>query len=208
MTDWEARLRQALAGSSEQGPRPMSRLELAPNLEQLLLTPALLQSLRPAAVLAPILRRPEGLTLLLTVRASHLRSHNGEISLPGGRRDEDDRSVAANALREAQEEIGLPPDAVEVLGYLDDYPTISQYLVTPVVGLVAGAPHLQPCADEVAELFEVPLDFVLDLRNFSRQSLKRDGLEVPFFELHWQRYRIWGATAAILWNLATKVAAT
>jgi len=206
MTDWEARLRRALAGTSETAPRPMSRLELPLNMDKLLLTPALLKSLRPAAVLAPIVRRGKELTLLFTVRADHLRSHKGQISFPGGRRDDTDASVAANALREAEEEIGLPPANVEVVGYLDDYPTITRYLVTPVVGLVSGEPEIRPHEGEVAEVFEAPLDYVLDLRNFERKLLSNEGLNVPFFEVNYGRHRIWGATAGMLWNLASKVA--
>lgn len=208
MTDWETRLRKALAGSSEQAPRPMSRLELPLNMDKLLLTPSLMKSLRPAAVLAPVVRRGRELTMLFTVRADHLRSHKGQISFPGGRRDETDASVAANALREAQEEIGLPPENVEIVGYLDDYPTMTRYLVTPVVGFVNGEPEIRPCADEVAEVFEVPLGFVLDPKNFERRLMSREGLNLPFFELNWDRHRIWGATAGILWNLASKVAET
>ncbi|HSW13164.1 MAG TPA: CoA pyrophosphatase [Solimonas sp.] len=206
MTDWESRLRRALAGTSEDAPRPMSRLELPFNMDKLLLTPALMKSLRPAAVLAPIVRRGRELTLLFTVRADHLRSHKGQISFPGGRRDEEDASVVANALREAEEEIGLPPANVEVLGYLDDYPTITRYLVTPVVGLVSGEPEIKPHEGEVAEVFEAPLDYVLDLRNFERKLLSNEGLNVPFFEVNYGRHRIWGATAGMLWNLANKVA--
>lgn len=207
MTDWEARLRRALAGTSEQAPRPMSRLELPLNMDKLLLTPALLKSLRPAAVLAPVVRRGNSLTLLFTVRANHLRSHKGQISFPGGRRDDSDASLAANALREAEEEIGLPPANVEVIGYLDDYPTITRYLVTPVVGFVSGEPEIKPHEGEVAEVFEAPLDYVLDPKNFERKVLSREGLNVPFFEVNYGRHRIWGATAGILWNLASKVAA-
>ncbi|AXQ29188.1 CoA pyrophosphatase [Solimonas sp. K1W22B-7] len=207
MTDWEARLRRALADTSEQPPRPMARLELPLNMDKLLLTPALMKSLRPAAVLAPVIRRPGGLTLMFTVRADHLRSHKGQISFPGGRRDEGDASSAANALREAEEEVALPPASVEVIGYLDDYPTMTRYLVTPVVGIVSGEPPIHPCEDEVAEIFEVPLDYVLDLKNFERKLLSNEGLNVPFFEVNWGRHRIWGATAGMLWNFANKVAA-
>lgn len=208
MTDWESRLRRALTGTSEQPPRPMSRLELPLNMDKLLLTPALLKSLRPAAVLAPVIRRGDGLTMMFTVRSDRLRSHKGQISFPGGRRDDDDASAAANALREAEEEVGLPPASVEVLGYLDDYPTMTRYLVTPVVGIVSGEPEIRPCEDEVAEVFEAPLEFVLDLRNFEHKMLSREGLNLPFFELNFGRHRIWGATAGMLWNLANKVAET
>lgn len=207
MTDLEARLRRALEDTSEQQPRPMSRLELPLNMDKLLLTPALLKALRPAAVLAPVIRRGSDLTMMFTVRSDRLRSHKGQISFPGGRRDEGDASFAANALREAEEEVGLPPSSVEVIGYLEDYPTMTRYLVTPVVGIVNGEPEIKPQEDEVAEVFEAPLDFVLDLRNFESKFLSNEGLNLPFFELNYGRYRIWGATAGMLWNLANKVAA-
>lgn len=207
MTDLERRLRHALADTHLQAPRPMIDLEL-PFKAQKLLTPTLLRSLRAAAVLAPVIRRGQTLSMLFTVRASHLRSHRGQISFPGGGRDADDRDPVANALREAREEVGLDPQRVEVLGYLDDYPTLTRYLVTPVVGLIEGEPALAVDENEVAEVFEVPLEFVLDTASFERKLLSRDGINVPFFELNWERHRIWGATAGMLWNLAQKVART
>lgn len=200
----EKRLRQALMDTHDMPPRPLSSLELPLRMDKLL-TPALLRSLRPAAVLVPVVQRAEGPTMLLTRRADHLRSHKGQISFPGGRRDEGDASAAANALREAEEEIGLPPANVEVIGYLDDYPTMTRYLVTPVVGIVSGEPELRPHEGEVAEVFEVPLAFVLDPASFERKLLSRDGINVPFFELNHGPYRIWGATAGMLWNLAQKM---
>ncbi len=202
----ENQLRQRLAHTSDVAPRPVSDIELPLKLDRLI-TPRLLKSLRPAAVLVPVVRRRDGLTVLLTRRAEHLRSHKGQISFPGGRRDDTDASIAANALREAQEEVGLPAQNVEVIGYLDDYPTVTRYLVTPVVGLVTGEPALQAEASEVAEIFEVPLSFVLDHRHFERKAFSRSGINVPFFELNYQHYRIWGATAGMLWNLAQKVRA-
>lgn len=207
MTALESRLRRALAHTSEAAPRPVSDIELPLKMEKLL-TPRLLRSLRPAAVLAPVIRRGAELTMLLTVRAETLRSHGGQISFPGGRRDEGDRSVADNALREAREEVGLDPGRVEVLGYLDDYPTVTRYLVTPVVGLVDGEPAITMDAGEVADVFEVPLAFVLDPANYERKAFVQQRVQVPFFELNWDRYRIWGATAGMLWNLASKVART
>lgn len=166
---------------------------------------ALIASLRPAAVLAPVIRRGDALSMLFTVRSQRLRSHKGQISFPGGGRDEGDTGVVANALREAREEIGLDPARVEVLGYLDDYPTLTRYMVTPVVGLIDGEVELQLDDNEVAEVFEVPLEVALDPARYERRVLSREGLNVPFFELNWQRHRIWGATAGMLWNLVQKV---
>jgi 8-oxo-dGTP pyrophosphatase MutT (NUDIX family) len=207
VSELELRVRRALAATTDQPPRPVSRLELPPAMSKLLLLP-LIGSLRPAAVLVALMRHADGPTVLLTRRAEHLRSHKGQISFPGGGRDSADASIAANALREAQEEVGLNPETVEVVGYLDDYPTITRYRVTPVVGVVGDVPELQADADEVAEIFEVPLSFVLEPANFERKILTRSGVNVPFFELNYAGHRIWGATAGMLWNLAEKVAAS
>jgi 8-oxo-dGTP pyrophosphatase MutT (NUDIX family) len=204
VTALEQRLRAALAGSSEVPPRPMSRIELPLKLEKLL-TPAVLGTLRPASVLVPVMRRSGGLQVLLTRRSESLRSHKGQISFPGGRREDSDETAVAAALREAHEEVGLPQSAVEVVGYLDDYPTITRYLVTPVVGLVEDVREVRPCAREVAEIFEVPLEFLVEPKNFERKAFSREGVNVPFFELNYGAYRIWGATAGMLWNLASKL---
>lgn len=201
--DLEERLRRTLHNTSEEPPRPISPIELPLGMDKLL-TPRLLNSLRPAAVLVPVMRRPSGLTVMFTLRAETLRSHKGQISFPGGRRDEGDSSAAANALREAQEETGLDPKHVEVIGFLDDYPTVTRYRVTPVVGMVADAAELKIDPSEVAEVFEVPLTFLLKVENFEQKAFSNGGLNVPFFELNYQRWRIWGATAGMLWNLAQK----
>lgn len=205
MNPLEKRLRDALAGTDEAPPRPVSPLELPLKLDKLL-TPGVLRGLRPAAVLVPVIRRGAELNVLLTRRSETLRRHKGQISFPGGRREDSDGSAAAAALREAEEEVGLPPFAVEVIGYLDDYPTVTRYLVTPVVGIVADMMEVRPCAREVAEVFEVPLAFLLDLGNFERKAFTRSGMNVPFFELNYRHYRIWGATAGMLLNLAQKAA--
>jgi 8-oxo-dGTP pyrophosphatase MutT (NUDIX family) len=202
----EQRLRRALAGTHEDPPRPIISLELPLKLDRFV-APVLMKSLRPAAVLAPVIRRDGGLTMLFTRRSDEMRSHRGQISFPGGRREQDDPSFASAALREAHEEVGLAPESVEILGYLDDYPTITRYLVTPVVGIVEHAPEFTPQAREVAEVFEVPLEFVLDAERYERKAFSRGGVNVPFFELNFGAYRIWGATAGMLWNLVQKVSA-
>ncbi len=201
----EQKLRKALAGTTETAPRPISQIELPFKLEKLL-TPSVLKNLRPASVLVPVIRRGAELNVLLTRRSEAMRSHKGQISFPGGRREDSDGSAAAAALREAEEEVGLPPFAVEVVGYLDDYPTVTGYRVTPVVGIVAEMVEARPCAHEVAEVFEVPLPFLLDLKNFERKLFSSKGVNVPYFELNHGSYRIWGATAGMLFNLAKKVA--
>lgn len=205
MSPLERRLRGALAGTSEAPPRPVASIELPMRLGKVI-APLVFRDLKPASVLVPVMRRKDGLRLLLTRRSESLRSHRGQISFPGGRREDSDASAAAAAVREAEEETGIPPAAVEVIGYLDDYPTITRYLVTPVVGLVEDVIEVRPCAREVAEIFEVPLPFAVDPASFERKLLTREGLNVPFFELNYGSHRIWGATAGMLWNLAQKLA--
>ena len=204
MDSIEQRLRRALADTHEQEPRPLAELEL-PFGGDRWLTPTFMNSLRRAAVLAPVVRRQQGYSMLLTRRSEAMNSHKGQISFPGGRRDEIDISAAANALREAQEEVGLDPSQVDVLGYLNDYPTISRYRVTPVVGLIDSdfTPVAAPA--EVAEVFEIPMDIVLDPRAYRRKSLSREGLILPFYELNWGGYRVWGATAGMLKDLCKRV---
>jgi 8-oxo-dGTP pyrophosphatase MutT (NUDIX family) len=206
MSPLERRLRAALAGTSDAPPRPVTPIELPMRLDKLI-APIVFKNLKPASVLVPVMRRRGGLQVLLTRRSETLRSHKGQISFPGGRREESDASAAAAAKREAEEETGIPPAAVEVIGYLDDYPTITRYMVTPVVGLVEDVAEVRPCAREVAEIFEVPLAFLVEPASFERKILSRDGLNVPFFELNYGAYRIWGATAGMLWNLSQKFAA-
>jgi 8-oxo-dGTP pyrophosphatase MutT (NUDIX family) len=152
----------------------------------------------PAAVLVPIVNRPEGLQLLLTQRSADLPDHPGQISFPGGRVEVEDASFADAALREASEEIGLARDRVEVLGELTQYETVTGYRVTPVVGWVEPPFSLAPDPVEVADVFEVPLSFVLDPLNRQRHyrmlgTARRYYWAIPFGE----RY-IWGATAAML----------
>jgi 8-oxo-dGTP pyrophosphatase MutT (NUDIX family) len=203
MAPIERRLREALSGTDDRAPRPVMNLDLPLGADRWLAN--FMKGLRPAAVLAPVLRRGDDYSVVLTRRAEHLSSHKGQISFPGGRRDDTDVSAAANALREAQEEVGLDPGRVEMLGYLDDYPVISRYLVTPVVGLVDGDFTPRPDPSEVAEVFELPLEIALDPGAYERKTLTREGLLVPFYEINWRGYRVWGATAGMLWNLCERV---
>lgn len=197
----EARLRAALAGSSETY-RPLVDMEW-PKLVQIALKP-LLSNLREAAVLVPILKRPTGYTVLLTRRADTLRNHRGQVSFPGGRRDPEDASFAACALREALEEVGLPPANAEVIGYLDDYPTTTRYRVTPVVALVSPPEQFLFDASEVAEIFEVPLGYLLDHASYESRLLSREGINIPSFEINHGGHRIWGATAGMLRDFCKK----
>jgi 8-oxo-dGTP pyrophosphatase MutT (NUDIX family) len=197
------RLRQVLRGSGE-SPRPVARLDLPLKLDRFV-TPEAIAGMRAAAVLVPVIDHAGGATILLTRRAETLRHHKGQISFPGGRRDEGDADLAAAALRESQEEVGLDPATVSIIGYLDDYPTLTGYRITPVVGVVnqAFTPVIDP--GEVAETFELPLALLLAERAFERKILSREGFNVPFMELNHAGHRIWGATAGILWNLRQKL---
>lgn len=158
----------------------------------------------PAAVLIPLVVR-ERLGLLLTQRTAHLSTHSGQIAFPGGKVDAEDRDATAAALREAQEEIGLEPAHVEVLGRLPEYVTGTQFHITPVVALVQPGFTLLPNPGEVDDVFEVPLDFLMDPVNHRRHGFEwngemREWYSMPYQEGATERF-IWGATAGMLRNL-------
>lgn len=158
-----------------------------------------------AAVLVPLVQRDTGLQLLLTRRTDHLRDHAGQISFPGGRVEPEDDGPVATALRETEEEIGLPRRYVEVIGQLPIYATVTAYQVTPVVALVEPGFELQLDAGEVAEAFEVPLNFLMTPAHHEHRRVDFDSGERRFVAMPWQaegrEYFIWGATAAMLRNL-------
>ncbi len=157
----------------------------------------------PAAVLVPLVVREAGLHMLLTMRTAHLHDHAGQISFPGGRVDPEDEDAIATALRETEEEIGLSRRHIEVIGSLPDYQTGTGCKVTPVVALVHPPFELAADEFEVAEIFEVPLDFLMDGANHQLRSAEfpnRPGRR-SFYAMPWERYFIWGATAAMLRNL-------
>jgi 8-oxo-dGTP pyrophosphatase MutT (NUDIX family) len=161
---------------------------------------------RMAAVLLGLVDRAGGPSIILTQRTAHLRDHAGQISLPGGRMEPVDGGPADAALREAQEEIGLAPRQVELLGGLRHYDTITGFRIHPVVGWIEPPMTLQPDPYEVAEVFELPLGFVLDVANHRRESVERDGVRRHFYVLPYQNRYIWGATAGILVNFARLLA--
>ncbi|MBS0337505.1 MAG: CoA pyrophosphatase [Proteobacteria bacterium] len=159
------------------------------------------ETLRAASVLVPIVARPEEPTVLFTQRTAHLKSHSGQISFPGGRAEAHDADPEGTALRETWEEVGLPPERVEVLGRLSEYHTRTGYRITPVVGIVQPPFDLKPDDNEVAEVFEVPLAFLLDARNHERHSREYEGEQRHYFAIPYRDRYIWGATAGMLVNL-------
>ncbi len=197
----------ALSDSTELPPRALCDLDI----------PAALQNwaqgqlsgrLTASAVLIALIERETGPTILLTRRSEHLRAHAAQVSFPGGRCDDDDTNCTFTALREAHEEVGLAPDDVRVIGYLNDYPTMTGFRITPVVGHVVKPPPVwRPAADEVAEVFELPLALALDPDAYVRKTLLHDSIKLPFYELHFQGHRIWGATAGMLYVMAHEVRA-
>jgi 8-oxo-dGTP pyrophosphatase MutT (NUDIX family) len=154
-----------------------------------------------AAVLIPIVAHAEGLNVLFTQRTTHLRSHSGQVAFPGGRAEPGDASAEFTALREAEEEIGLRAESVEVLARLPDYRTRTGYVVTPVIGLLTPPLALKPDPNEVAEIFEVPLAFVIEERNCQRRTREFQGQTVGYYVFEYQGRVIWGATAGMLVNL-------
>ncbi len=157
--------------------------------------------LTPAGVLIPVFERNGTLTVLLTQRSADLKHHAGQISFPGGRMETGDRDIAHTALREAHEEVGIRPEEVSVIGYLDPMPTVTGYAVTPVVGLVAGQAEVSVDHTEVEYAFEVPLTFFVDERNEMASERDIRGTRVPIIEFQYDGQRIWGATAHILVEL-------
>ena len=161
---------------------------------------------RNAAVLMMLVKREIGLHVLFTRRTAHLTHHAGQISFPGGRTEAADAGPIATALRETQEEIGLAATLVEVIGQLPTYHTVTGYRVTPVVGLVSELPALTPERNEVDEVFEVPLAYLMDAGRHQRRSLVVSAPGEPeakrfFYAMPYQNYFIWGATAGMLRNL-------
>lgn len=160
----------------------------------------------PAAVLMPLLQTGQGLELVLTRRSQLLRHHPGQVSFPGGRMDATDSSLWHTALRESWEEIGLLPELCQPLGQLQAQYTISGFALTPFIGLVAGQPRFRLNPGEVDEVFQVPLDYLLDLRQHHLFTFNRQGQSHEVVFIRWQGMWIWGITAAVIHNLAQQIA--
>lgn len=160
--------------------------------------------LAPAAVLIAFTDRPEP-GVILTRRASHLRKHAGQVAFPGGRIDTGDSGAVGAALREAEEEIALPPAQVEVIGESDRYRTFTGFDIVPVLGVIPPDLPLVPHEAEVEALFEVPLDFLLSPANRTRKEIEFQGGIRHYYELLWGEFRIWGVTAAIIANLSRRL---
>jgi 8-oxo-dGTP pyrophosphatase MutT (NUDIX family) len=154
-----------------------------------------------AAVLVPIVDRPGGLTVLFTQRTTHLKAHAGQVSFPGGRREPSDPTVEFTALRETQEEIGLPVERVEILATMPEYLTRTGFRVTPVVGLLTPPFELLPDDREVAEIFEVPLELLLEKSNYQKEKRDLQGRMAHYYVIQYNERRIWGVTAGMLVNL-------
>jgi 8-oxo-dGTP pyrophosphatase MutT (NUDIX family) len=154
-----------------------------------------------AAVLVPIIDHPDGPTVLFTQRTTHLKAHSGQISFPGGRVEPHDPTPEFTALRETREEIGLAQERVEILARMPEYLTRTGFRVTPVIGLVTPPLELAPDPGEVAEVFEVPLEFLLNHRNYRRESRELLGRMRSYYVVEFQERRIWGVTAGMLVNL-------
>ena len=196
MHEAEEKLRKALNRPA----RPSSDFDLNPAIT---LPPG--RALRPAAVLVPVWLRPEGARLILTKRSSHLKHHPGQIAFPGGKVDDTDDGVIGAALRESQEEIGLPPDHVEIAGTLPAHETVTGFTVTPVLGFLRDAFLPRPEAGEVDEVFTVPLSHVLTPDNYVIEKRLWRGEWRRYYAVPYGPYYIWGATARMLRGLADRV---
>ncbi|WP_019961188.1 NUDIX hydrolase [Woodsholea maritima] len=164
------------------------------------------RSLRPAAVLALLIDHEDHLNMVFTRRADHLQAHAGQISFPGGRQNVGRETLAECALRETQEEIGLRPEAITVLGRFDPYETSSAFLVTPFVGVAKAGFDLNPDPGEVAEVFEVPFEFLMSARNHKRESREFRGALRHFYAMPYEDRYIWGATAGMVKALSDRLA--
>jgi len=164
--------------------------------------------LKPAAVLIPLVDRKEGMTVLLTKRAQHLKTHSGQVSFPGGRCEAADADAMTTAIRETQEEVGIDQTHIEILGAMEDYETVTGYVITPVVGMISPNYRLLVDEGEVEEAFELPLEYILDESNHELQSRVWNEQERHYYVLMNEKHNVWGATAAMLVRFAKLVNGT
>jgi 8-oxo-dGTP pyrophosphatase MutT (NUDIX family) len=199
--DLRARIEARLRGTRPGGDPLAALLRETPADKHEILRRAVPPSLVDAAVLVPIVERPQGLTVLLTQRASHLKHHAGQISFPGGRVEPGDSGPWDAALREAEEEVGLSREFVTPAGYLPDHMVISGFRITPAVGFVRPGFDLRLDRTEVEDAFEVPLQFILDPSHHVPRNRHYQGVTVVTYDIPWQGRQIWGATANMLVTL-------
>jgi len=182
--------------------RPLSQPPTPPGWNHAVMTELIGEVERRSAAVLIGLREER---MIFTVRTDHLTSHAGQVAFPGGSADPEDADALETALRESEEEIGLDPAWVTPLGYLDCFETISGFCITPVVARVAPEAQFRPAPDEVAEVFEVPLAFLLEPANLRRYVMEYRGQQRDMVEFHYEGHRIWGATAAILQHLLQRM---
>ena len=191
-------LREAMAQGAQRLPILLEGDPLDPHLTDF-------GAITPAAVLVPVVDRPEP-TVILTVRTATMRRHAGQIAFPGGRIDPEDDGPVGAALRETEEEIGLPRSNVEVIGVADLYRTITGFEVTPVVAVVPPDLPLRAQPGEVDAIFEAPLHYILRPEHQLVRTVEWRGSERSYYEIEWEGRRIWGATAAMIVNLSRRLA--
>lgn len=162
-------------------------------------------ALKPAGVLVALVPRPEGATIILTRRTDDMPTHAGQIAFPGGRMQPNDPTVVDAALREAREEVGLDPALVDVIGLSDAWHSVTSFHITPVVGIVREPPALRADPREVADVFEVPFDFLMDPANHIRETRHWNGQDRHYWTMPWQGRHIWGATAGMLRALSMRL---
>ena len=206
--DWRARLRSRLLLAPLHDPEQSYFGSMPVPQLPALVREQIPSPLQPAAVLVPIVERPQAPTLLLTVRASNLRRHAGQISFPGGLMEAADGDPAAAALRETEEELGIGPQFIEPIGFLADHIVRTGYRITPVVALLQPGFALRPHSAEVADVFELPLGFALAATNYRARRRTLREIELEVWELPYGERTIWGATAGMLAHLREVLAAT
>ena len=200
--DWRARIEANLQRASAQRVREMFS-EINPHLVGDGLFESRWSNIRmDAAVLVPIINRPEGATVLMTVRSTDMPSHAGQISFPGGKAEPGDADRIETALREAHEEVNITPEVADVIGALGVHRGGLGFSVTPVVAIIDADADIKPCPREVGEIFETPLSFVADLSNHITEEREHEGIKYNMFAAPYGRFHIWGLTAGILRTLA------